>query len=189
MRIRSLLILALLGSLAAGGCIFSPSEGGGKPPPPPDLCAANPDALMELFREIYGARDIDSYREILSQDFLYIAPNETYGYDVEIDITTKMFTEQVGEGGIVFKNITVDQLEPQGPWQDTDPDDENFGGFEFGSQFRSYLVDFNFYVSGVDLRYRVRGPVVYYVKQETENGKTCYKYLGMIDLTFGNSGL
>jgi hypothetical protein len=189
MLIRSLLFVVLLVTLAASGCIFSPPKDDDPPPPPPPLntCAATPDALMQLFREIYSTRNYDAYLEILSENFLFVTENrtETYGYEEEIDIHYKMFNGLAGTDGIVFSNITVDELTPESVWRATVPEDEFFGEFA-NSQNRVYNVDFNFYVSGQDLRYRVQGAVRYYVMQEDMgNGELCYKYLGMEDLTFG----
>ncbi len=189
MLIRSLVLLALIGCLTSG-CIFSPPKDDNPPPPPPpiDTCPETADGLMQVFRTVYTARNIDAYREILSRDFIFVTEDrtETYGYDEEINRTYKMFTGLAGTDGISISNITIDRLDPQGVWQSTDPNDENFGGHP-NSLYRDYLVDFNFYVAGQNLRFRVQGPVRFYVKTETADGETCFRYLGMEDYTFGGS--
>jgi hypothetical protein len=185
---RSMVAFLVVISFAVSGCIFSPPKDDNPPPPPPPLntCAATPDALMDLFETIYSTRNFEAYSEILSEDFLFVTDDrtDTYGYDEEIDITYKMFTGLAGTDGIVFRNITVDQLDPLYIWQPTDPNDEFFGGSQ-GSQYRDYQVDINFYVAGENLRFRVQGLVRYYVMQETVDGEICYRYLGMEDYTQG----
>jgi hypothetical protein len=142
---------------------------------------------LALFRETYTERDIEAYGEILSAHFLWVTNNQidTYGFDVEMDITTKMFTGQQGFDGTVFRAITVDQLYPYHVWQDTQPDDEHFGSFPNG-QYRDYEVDINFYVSGDNLRYRVQGLVRFYTLLETIGQQDCFRCLGIVDYTQGD---
>lgn len=188
MRFRSQLAILMTVAFVATGCIFSPGDDKKPvdPPPPLDTCAESPDAVMQLFRTIYANRDIDGYAAILSRDYLFIpqGDEEDYNYDTEIAVHTRMFQGLEGSG-FVISNITVDQLDPQGTWQPTPANDPNFGGFP-DSQYRSYLVDINFSLSGQSLIWRVQGPVLYYVRSETVDGETCFRILGMVDATFGN---
>ncbi|HOX25656.1 MAG TPA: hypothetical protein PLL30_11195 [Candidatus Krumholzibacteria bacterium] len=186
MRLRHLLFTMLLVAFAASGCIFSPGDDPEPPAPPPvDVCAAAPDTAMLRFQQIYSARNLDAYGELLSREYKWIPQEgEIYTYDVEIEVARKMFNALPGEGGVSISDISVDLLQPQGIWQPTPEDDPNFGGFP-GSQYRNYIVDIKFQISGQNLVYRVQGPVLYYVMAEDVDGETCYKILGMVDATFG----
>jgi len=189
MKLRTQLAILMLIAFASTGCIFSPGGDDDPPPPPPPIntCADSPDGVMQLFRTIYAARNLDAYREILSRAYLWIPQGDEaiWNYDEEIAATEKMFNGLAGNNDIIISSISVDQLEPQGTWQPTPTNDPNFGGFP-GSQYRNYLVDFSFSISGQNLIFRVQGPVLYYVMSETEGDQTCFKILGMVDATFGN---
>jgi hypothetical protein len=184
-HLAALLILAYLTS----GCIFSPGGDNKETPPPPpiDTCAKERDALIELFRTVYAARNLDAYREILSEDYLFIPlpPDEPYNYDIEIQIAERMFNGLEGNNSTIISTISVDQLDAQGTWQPTPENDPNFGQAQHegapASFKRNYLIDIKFSVSGQDLILRVQGSVNFYV---TDEGG-CYKILGLEDLTVG----
>lgn len=189
MKLRAHLAILMIIAFIASGCIFSPGdEGGGNTPPPPPLntCADSPDAVMQLFRTVYAARNLDAYREILSRDYLWIpqGDEEILTYDGEIAVADRMFNGLAGNNNYIISNITIDLLQPQGTWQPTPSNEPNFGGFP-NSQYRSYLIDFSFSISGMNLVLRVQGPVVYFVMSETVDDKTCFRILGMVDATFG----
>lgn len=155
-----------------------------KPPTTQAVCARTPDELVELFSASYAARDLETYEKILSADFLFVTASQTdqYGLDVELDITTKMFTGQQGVNGITFGHITVDRLESLTAWQETTSEDPHFDGFP-DSRHRDYDVEFNFYVAGSSFRYRVRGLVRFYAVQVATGPRTCYGVLGIVDHT------
>lgn len=189
MKFRAHLAVLLTIAFVASGCIFSPGgdDGGDTPPPPPiDTCADTPDGVMQLFRTIYAARDLDAYREILSQDYLWIpqGDEEILTYDGEIAVAEKMFNGLAGRDNVIISSITIDLFQPQGTWQPTPSNDPNFGGLA-DSQWRSYLIDFSFSISGGNLILRVQGPVRYYVTSETVDDQTCFRILGQEDLTIG----
>jgi hypothetical protein len=182
-----LLFFVLLVAFATTGCIFSPDDDSEAKPPPAPACetAQSADDVIEIFGEVYAARNLDCYRKLLSQEYLFISQDGTFdNYDEEIAIAEKMFNELVGEGGIVISDITIDLLQPEGVWTQTPENDPNFGGFP-QSQYRQYTVDFSFHIAGQNLRYRVQGPVLYYVLDEGD-GSPNFKLLGMVDATYGN---
>jgi len=194
MKLRPVLFVLLLIAFTTTGCIFSPDDDPvvQTTPPEPELAPAlTADALMSDYKDIYEARDIDDYRYILSEDYIFVPKGDevAYNYDTEINITNKMFTEIAGEGGIVISNIVISLLDPQGVWRATPDDDPNFGGFP-NSQYRQYEVNFKFYLSGENTVFQSTGFVVYYVTtvEEQHEGSTveAYKFLGTKDQTNGS---
>jgi hypothetical protein len=187
MKVRHLLFCVLLAAFAASGCIFSPDDDSETPDPGDQECATakSADEVIQIFREVYAGRDLDCYRELLSEEYLFIAQDGSQdNYDEEIAIADRMFNELAGDGNIVISDITIDLLRPEGVWTQTPANDPNFGGFP-ESQYRQYTVDFSFHISGQNLRYRVQGPVLYFVQDEGE-GSPDFKLLGMVDSTYGN---
>jgi hypothetical protein len=189
MHLRHLLFVLLLAAFATSGCIFSPDDdSGGDPPPPVEFVPAeSPDEVMQKFEEIYEDRNLDFYRELLSEGYLFVPQDDaaSYGYEVEINILDKMFNEIAGENGFVIQDISVVQLDPQGVWQDTPANDPNFGSAT-DSQYRTYIVQIDFSIAGQNLILRVQGPVIYYVRAEQDGDQTVYRLLGMVDATFGS---
>jgi hypothetical protein len=187
MRIRHLLFFILLVAFAASGCIFSPDndDQSQQQPPPECTVATSADAAMQVFRDVYAARNLDCYRKLLSRDYLFIDQDGGFdNYDDEIRIADKMFNGLEGDNQIIISDITIDRLEPRGVWTQTPANDPNFGGFS-DSQYRQYIVDFSFAVSGQNLILRVQGPVLYYVEDVGESSPD-FKILGMVDATYGN---
>ncbi len=188
MKLRHLLFTVLLVAFATSGCIFSPDDdGGGDPPPPVEFePAESPDQVMEKFVEIYGDKNLDFYRRLLSTNYLFIPQDDagSYNFDTEIDIVDKMFNEIAGSNGFVISDIDVVQMDPQGVWTETPANDPNFGGLS-GSQYRTYIVQIDFNISGQNLVLRVQGPVIYYVRAEQEEDQQVFKLLGMVDATYG----
>jgi hypothetical protein len=187
MKVRHLLFFTLLVAFATSGCIFSPDSDEDTPPPPPPECttATSPDEAMQVFRTVYAGRSLECYRELLSEEYLFIDQAGGFdNYDEEIRIANKMFNGLEGENNFIISDITIDRLEPQGVWTQTPENDPNFGGFP-QSQYRNYLVDFKFSISGQNLILRVQGPVLYYVLDEGGDSPD-FKILGMVDATYGN---
>lgn len=188
MTFRHLLFAVLLVAFAASGCIFSPDPDPDPPAPPVIECttATSPDEAMAAFKTAYEGRSLDCYRELLSESYLFIPQDDqaSYGYDIEIDIARKMFEGLEGENGFVIQDITIDLLDPQGVWTETPANDPNFGGLA-DSQYRNYIVDIKFAISGQNLILRVEGPVLYYVTNEGTEDEPDFKILGMVDATLG----
>ncbi len=188
MRVRHLLFFVLLIAFASSGCIFSPDNDDEPPPPPPApecVTATSPDQVMQVFREVYAGRQLDCYRQLLSEDYLFIDQDGgTDTYDDEIRIADKMFNGLEGNTSIIISDITIEQLLPQNVWVATPANDPNFGGFT-DSQYRAYVVHIKFQVSGQNLILQVQGPVIYYVKNEGDDENPDYKILGMVDQTYG----
>ncbi len=187
MNARHLLFFILLVAFAGSGCIFSPDDDEQPPPQIEPECttATSPDQAMSVFQTVYAGRLLDCYRDLLSTDYLFIDQDGGFdNYDDEMRIANKMFNGLEGENAIIISDITIDRLDPQGVWTATPANDPNFGGFT-DSQYRQYLVDFKFQVSGQNLILRVQGPVLYYVKDDGE-GSPDFKILGMVDATYGN---
>lgn len=194
MKLRPVLFVLLLIAFTTTGCIFSP-----EPDPEPQKIIPDPalppaltaDALMSDYKDVYEDRDIDDYRYILSEDYIFVPKGDevAYNYDTEISITNKMFTELEGQDGIVISNIVISLLDPQGVWNPTPENDPNFGGFP-NSQYRQYEVNFKFYLQGENTVYLSTGYVVYYVTTEQEQYEgstvTAYKLLGTKDQTNGD---
>ncbi|MBD3222833.1 hypothetical protein GF314_16520 [bacterium] len=191
MKLRPAIFCVLFVMLAASGCLFSPDEGGGGGEDPVDdhVFPDTADKLVANFDRYYSERNLERYREVLSDDYRFIAQDGSeYNFDREIDVANKMFNEIEGQDGIAFSDITVEYLQPQGTWQPTPEDDPYFGGFS-GSLKRPYDVFISFKVSGQALTYEVKGLVVFYVtKREVEvDGAMVdmYELLGQQDETQG----
>jgi hypothetical protein len=195
MKFRPVLFLVLLTMLATSGCLFSPDDGGGDQPDVPDdfIWPDTADKLVANFSKYYTDRNLERYRQVLSEEYRFIAQDgEEYNFEREIDVANKMFNEIQGNDGTAFSDITVEYLQPQGPWQTTPQNDPFFGGYE-GSLYRPYDVFISFKVSGVALTYEVKGLVTFYVtSRQVDDGGTMrdfYELLGQLDATAGGKSM
>lgn len=193
MKLRPAIFCVLLVMLAASGCLFSPDDSGGGDDPIIDdhVFADTADKLVANFARYYTERNLDRYREVLSENYRFIAQDETeYNFEREIDVANKMFNEVQGQDGIAFSDITVEYLQPQGTWQPTPDDDPYFGGSS-GSLKRAYNVFISFKVSGQALTYEVKGLVIFYVTSrmvEVDGAQVeMYELLGQQDETQGGA--
>ncbi len=194
MNLRNMLFALLLAVFAASGCIFSPDSGGEEPEDTGILPALTADEAVEAYQEIYVDLDFEQYLDLISHDFLWVPKDpldESYGYDLEISRTEKMFTgvagtdpARVDHTQVVISDITFETLKPQGIWTPTETNDPNFGAYP-DSQYRTYEIDIRFNIQGDGYDYHVTGVVLFYVRTEEEGGKQVYKILGMKDQTNG----
>ena len=185
MRFRQLLFFTLLVAFFATGCIFSPDNDEEPPTKPPVTCskARTPDQALNIFKEVYSDWNLDCYRELLSPDYIFVNLDGNYtNYDNEIAISEKMFNGLAGRDGVIISDISVVQLDPTDTWEDTVPSDPDFGGFP-DSKYQAYDIEIRFTISGQNLVYLVKGPVVYYVTNEGSDSDPDYKLLGMRDQT------
>ena len=189
MKLRHLMFFLLLIAFAASGCIFSPDDDNGDDnPTPPVTCKTADDAddAMEIFREVYSGRQLDCYRKLLSEDYLFIERNgDITNFDTEMVIAEKMFLGIAGQNNFIIADISIDVLDPQGVWTDTPENDPDFGGFP-ESRYRTYIVHMEFVIQGENLTLLVDGPVTYFVMNEGGDSAD-FKILGMRDLTHGDS--
>ncbi|MFO7652428.1 MAG: hypothetical protein R6X25_01255 [Candidatus Krumholzibacteriia bacterium] len=145
---------------------------------------ASPDELVAAFDQAYELRNHDYYRELLSDDFLFVTTeDETYGLDVEMAITSNLFTGTpgTGTGGTVVPGIAdiVAWLAPEGEWAAVDAAHPRFGGT--GAQQRTFSVALNFSPDGAAYYFWVRGMARFYVVAMAEtNG---WRILGIEDFT------
>lgn len=173
--------LLLLGLTA---CRNDPPPTEPPPPPPPCATAATHGEAMAIFRELYAARNLDCYRKLLSNDFLFVDQDGGFDdYDDEIRIVDQMFNGLEGDNQIIISDISIDRLEPQGVWSLTPANDPHFAGFP-ESWYRAYLIDLKFFISGQNLILRVQGPVLFYVLDEGDTSNDV-RLLGIVDATFG----
>ena len=194
MKIRPLLFSVLVIMFATTGCLFSPdsSDDGDPPPVDPHVFPDTADKLVRNFERYYGERNLERYREVLSEDYRFInQDNSEYNYDRELEIADQMFNEVAGDGGIAFTEINVEFLNPLGPWEPTPGNDPYFGGAE-GSLKRDCDVSIRFKVAGEDLWFVVGGLVKFYVTTrdvEVDGAtRTKYELLGQHDQTEGGDG-
>jgi len=103
-----------------------------------------------------------------------------YDFATEIGISTKMFNQIGGEGGIAIQDITVLAFAPMGVWMPTPANDVNFGSAA-GSMYRLYGVELRHKILSQNLYYLVEGPVIVYAA-ETDEG---WKLLGFVELAAG----
>ena len=189
MKLRSLLFFVLLVTFAATGCLFSPD----KPddvvvPPAPELPpAVSANQLVANFETAYNERNIEYYREVMSEDYKFISVDgeNDYDYATDISIHERMFNEVAGEGGIVFDDISVISINGVEVWQPIQSNDQHFGSFADG-YYRPYDVSIDFNVAGQSLTYQVRGLVIFYVTTAMVDGEEIYYLLGQSDNTVGN---
>ncbi len=144
MKMKSLLLLAAFAFLVApAGCIFSPDDddggGGGTEKPPVEMdFPGDPETLMKNFRTVYEEMDFDSYADMLRKDYITILQTSTQDefpdvgatldWEDEIVIAERMFSGQPftnSAGDLVpgISSISFDQLEQQGDWTDSPPND------------------------------------------------------------------
>ena len=188
MKLRHLMFFLLLIAFAASGCIFSPDDDDGGDSTPPVTCktAQNADKAMEIFREVYAGRQLDCYRKLLSEDYLFVERNgDITNFDTEMVIAEKMFNGVAGQNNYIIADISIDILDPQGVWTDTPGNDPDFGGFP-ESQYRTYIVHIEFVIQGENLTLLVDGPVTFFVMNEGTDSPD-FKILGMRDLTHGDA--
>jgi hypothetical protein len=147
---------------------------------------ATADDAIASFRAAYAARKLDAYGSLLSQEFFWIptAPAEPWPYVTEMAVADQMFNGLAGNNSYVISHISFDQLEPQGLWQPTPPNDPNFGACS-DSRLRYYMVDIKFFISGRDLILRVQGGANFYVFPVSTGEVTFYEILGISDMTLG----
>lgn len=188
MKLRHLMFVLLLVAFAASGCIFSPDDNpddGGTEPPPSCDTAATADEALVVFRDVYTSRELDCYRKLLSEDYLFVKKDGTVdNFDTEMIIADRMFNGIAGQNNYIIADITIDILDPRDVWLPTPENDPDFGGFP-GSQFRTYDVFMQFVISGEDLTLVVQGVVIFYVMDEGTDGNPDFKILGQRDLTNG----
>jgi hypothetical protein len=139
---RGMLAALLVAGLGAGGCIFSPDNDSGddQPPPPPPTYEfpSTEQILMENFKTAYGRMDIDGYRDVLHDDYIFKFKQEDvenlgleydrWYKDEELEGAQNLFSGQpspsTGEAGV--SGIEWSLLSPVGTWEDsTDPDFPN----------------------------------------------------------------
>ena len=191
MKLRPIFFALLVIAFGSTGCIFSPDDSGdgGGPEPDPHVFADTADKLINNFKRYYAEMNLDRYRELLHDNYLFVSQSEEGNYDLntELEIANRMFNQVAGEGGIQIQDITVDVMQPIGPrWETTDPADPNFGG----SLKRAYEVTISFIILNANTTYEATGMVIFYVapiEVEQDDGSTreMYQLLGQHDQTFG----
>ena len=194
MKIRPLLFSVLVIMFATTGCLFSPdsSDDGDPPPVDPHVFPDTADKLVRNFERYYGERNLERYREVLSEDYRFInQDNSEYNYDRELEIADQMFNEVAGDGGIAFTEINVEFLNPPGPRQPTPGHAPNWGRAA-GRPPRASHVRLRFKVAGEDLWFVVGGLVKFYVTTrdvEVDGAtRTKYELLGQHEQTEGGDG-
>jgi hypothetical protein len=186
------------GAYGSGTQLPDPSQHGGILAPAGELTLAGlytglsletTDGTLQLLREFYGNRTLEGYAALLSEDFLWIGQHGTdsIARDEEIAIASTMFSGEPGANDYRVLHISFSQLEPQTLWQDTPEDDPHFGAFT-GSMHRNYLVDISFVIADLNLILRVQGPVTCYVIEEVGDDGPEFRFLGIVDATFGGPG-
>jgi hypothetical protein len=187
--LRSLLLLPVaLAVLAAGGCIFDPSEGGDPPPPPPPFQRpTTPDKLMENFERAYNETNQQEYQKVLHEDFIFVplpddlgelglSPGEYVLRAQELAITEKIFSGKAGTSGAPgIQGIDVVLLEPETTWgASTYPD--------FPDALEAlYRVEIHF--KHADGYFRVKGQQKFMVQNVPDDGGNFYYLIGQWDFT------
>ncbi len=148
--------------------------------------AATADEAIQLFRDTYSGRQLERYRLLLDDEFLFIAQDGGVDdYEVEVAIANKIFNGLEGDNGIAISNITIQYFEPLSVWEPTAVNDPNFGAYP-DSQHRAYNVYLRFWVSGQNLILQAQGPVIFYVRNVAGGGNSEFEILGIVDQTYGN---
>lgn len=147
-----LLVLALgLMALAASGCIFSPDPDPDPPTPDPVEYpkAFTTTIMMDNFKTTYTERDIDGYRALLDDRFLFFFTSQTGGFwtkEEDLISTTNMFSGQAvtnsdGELTKAISSIDVDQLIIKEAWTPVSASHPHFGEIP-GVQTALYQIRF-----------------------------------------------
>ena len=145
------------------------------------------DELMDWFRQAHDERSFQVYRLLVDEDFRFIPQGgaEPWGRDTELDIMLKIFSEAAGDGGVVVADVAIERIEALGTWNQTPPDDPEFGAFTDDSMYRDYDLEMRVAMAGLGLVYRIEGPTRFYVIPREENGLERWRLLGLIDHTLG----
>ena len=191
-----LLIPGMILILVTSGCIFSPKDDPSEDPPSapesPYDPSTTPDIMVENFKKIYEEGDIDAYREILHDDYLFILKHsigdaDFFNYDTELVVAQKMFSGAAGaDGAPAIVAIRFD-YEALGVWVDTPTDEAHFGGYDPPAKFRDYTVDM-YITRQTDTDIIVRGSARFYAitdhTQEIQGQqKPIWQLLGQRDNT------
>ena len=154
--------------------------------------ATTEDIMVENFKKIYEEGDIDAYREILHDDYLFVLKHpiegaEYFNYDTELVVAQKMFSGAAGaDGAPAIVAIRFD-YEALGVWDTVTADDANFGGYDPPARFRDYTVDM-YITRQTDTDIIVRGSARFYaITDHTEEiqgqQKPIWQLLGQRDNT------